>query len=277
MVQILRFSLLFLTLGSTLCASGQNISVNASFDAFVPTTVAEILESFIFQPKFVPFDTIHNEYLELQSSFESTFLFVQNITTPNTFRHSERMVHYGLALLHTSFPQNTPGVPQISFSELSKRFYLAAIMHDIGLTNNTEALAHPAHAMSFELWGAIMAYDHLHETHPELDAVEVGDVAESIALHTTQYPKGTSSATGWLLQNSAVFDIFGYDVYGPGSFDAFWNTQTIAEIEKAFPRSSFIAEFETRHAIELAKKPNCIATHAFWNLNDAKIGTIVPT
>ncbi|KAJ7590187.1 hypothetical protein C8J56DRAFT_937066 [Mycena floridula] len=277
MVQILRFSLLFLTLGSTLCASGQNISANTSFDAFVPTTVAEILESFIFQPKFVPFGTIHNEYLELQSSFESTFLFSQNITTPETFKHSERMVHYGLALLHTSFPQNTPGVPQISFAELSKRFYLAAILHDLGITNNTEALAHPAHAMSFELWGAIMAYDHLHETHPELDAVQVGDVAQSIALHTTIYLKGTSSAVGWLLQNSALFDIFGYDVFGPGSFNAFWNTQTIAEIEKAFPRDSFIAEFTTIQGREQAEKPNCIIQHAFLDFNNAKIETIVPT
>ncbi|KAJ7590243.1 hypothetical protein C8J56DRAFT_1140096 [Mycena floridula] len=264
-------------MGSTLYASGQNISANTSFDAFVPTTVAEILSSFIFQPKFVPFDTIHNEYLELQSSFESTFLFSQNVTTPETFKHSERMVHYGLALLHTSFPKNTPGVEQISFAELSKRFYLAAIMHDLGITNNTEALAHPAHAMSFELHGAFLAYDHLHETHPELDAVQVGDIAQSIVLHSTQYLKGTSSATAWLLQNSALFDGLGYDAYGPGSFDPFWNTQTIAEIEKAFPRGSFVAEFDIMQAREQAEKPNCIFSHTLWHLNNSKVGTIVPS
>ncbi|KAE9386720.1 hypothetical protein BT96DRAFT_1026129 [Gymnopus androsaceus JB14] len=249
---------------------------NSTFDAFVPTTVAQILASSIFQPTYVPFATIHNTYLELQSSFNSTFVFSQNITLPETFKHSERMVHYGLALLHsTGFPKNTPGVAQISFAELSKRFFLSAIMHDVGVTNNTEALTHPAHAMSFELWGAFMAYDHLHETLPELNAVQVGDITESIALHTTQYLQGNSSATGWLLQNTAIFDIWGYDVYGPGSFAPFWNTQTIAEIEQAFPRDTFIAEFEADLTEQEVLKPNCIFTHSFWDFNDAKISTIV--
>ncbi|KAJ7590235.1 hypothetical protein C8J56DRAFT_1163845 [Mycena floridula] len=149
-------------------------------------------------------------------------------------------------------------------------------MHDMGITNNTGALAHPAHAMSFELWGALMAYDHLHEAHPELDAVQVGDVAQSIALHTSVYLKGNSSAVGWLLQNTAVFDFGGYDVYGPGSFDPFWNTQTIAEIEKVYPRDTFIPEFNTILGREIQEKPNCIITHAFWDLNASKIGTLVP-
>ncbi|KAJ7590182.1 hypothetical protein C8J56DRAFT_1139957 [Mycena floridula] len=38
----------------------------------------------------------------------------------------------------------------------------------------------------------------------------------------------------------------------------------------------FIAEFNTIQAREQAEKPNCIIQHAFLNLNDAKIGTIVP-
>ncbi|KAF9074177.1 hypothetical protein BDP27DRAFT_1317427 [Rhodocollybia butyracea] len=278
MAPIFKNSLLIFGLGVAFCVRAQNITANSTFDAFVPTTVAQMLLSNVFQPTYVPFTTIHSTYLELQSNFESTFVFSQNITLPQTFKHSERMVHYGLALLYSAgFPRNTPGVAQISFAELSRRFYLAAIMHDLGITNNTEALAHPAHAMSFELWGAFMAYDHLHESHPELDAAQVGDVAESIALHTTQYFQGNSSATGWLLQNTAVFDIFGYDVYGPGSFDPFWNTQTVAEIEQAFPRDTFIAEFTADFAKEEALKPNCIFTHSFFDLADAKISTIVPS
>ncbi|KAE9390417.1 hypothetical protein BT96DRAFT_925906 [Gymnopus androsaceus JB14] len=271
--------LLIFSVGTTLCVNAQNISANSTFDAFVPTTVAQLLTSSIFQPTYVPFATIHNTYLELQSSFNSTFVFSQNITLPETFKHSERMVHYGLALMYgmAGFPRNTPGVAQISFAELSKRFFLAAIMHDLGVTNNTEALTHPAHAMSFELWGAFMAYDHLHEALPELNAVQVGDVTESIALHTTEYFKGNSSATGWLLQNTALFDILGYDVYGPGSFAPFWNTRTIAEIEQAFPRDTFIAEFIDGFLAEQeVLKPNCIFSHSFWDLNDAKISTINP-
>ncbi|KAE9389375.1 hypothetical protein BT96DRAFT_1003322 [Gymnopus androsaceus JB14] len=107
----------------------------------------------------------------------------------------------------------------------SPRAYETSQNRDLKYAIPDKALTHPAHAMSFELWGAFMAYDHLHETLPELNAVQVEDITESIALHTTQYFQGNSSATGSLLQNTAIFDIWGYDVYGPGSFAPFWNTQ----------------------------------------------------
>ncbi|KAJ7581726.1 hypothetical protein C8J56DRAFT_1029246 [Mycena floridula] len=241
---------------------------NNSFDAYVPTKTTELLALSTFQPKYVPFKIIHDQYLELERAFESTYLYSKRMTTPETFRHSQRLIHYGLALLHAGFPQNTPGVAQISSAELSKRFYLAAIMHDLAITTDHEALSHPAHAMSFELHGAIMAYDHLHQTHPELDAVQVGDVAQSIALHTIDFPMGTSSATAWLLQNSAIIDIVGYDAFGPGSLDTLWNKETIAEIEQAFPRGSFREEFNTIRAREQVEKPNCIMSHTrFWTWN----------
>ncbi|KAJ7590204.1 hypothetical protein C8J56DRAFT_937095, partial [Mycena floridula] len=247
---------------------------NSSFDAYVPSKTTELLALSTFDPKYVSFKIIHDQYLELQRTFESTYLYSKRMTAPETFKHSERMVHYALALLQTGFPKNTPGVAQISFEELSKRLYLGIILHDIGITNHPEALAHPAHGMSFELHAAFMAYDHLHETQPELDAVQVGDVAQSIALHTIDFPKGTSSATAWFVQNCALFDIVGYNAFGPGSLDALWNKETIAEIEKAYPRGSFISEVAT--IFQRDQKPNCIMSHSHLDLKVAgKIGTLL--
>ncbi|KAJ7590238.1 hypothetical protein C8J56DRAFT_888410 [Mycena floridula] len=67
---------------------------NSSFDAHVPTKPTELLTLSTFQPKYVSFKIIHNQYLELEH--------------PQTFKHSKRMIHYALPLLQTGFPKNTP-------------------------------------------------------------------------------------------------------------------------------------------------------------------------
>jgi hypothetical protein len=79
----------------------------------------------------------------------------------------------------------------------------------LGWSNNTEVVTHPAHAMTFELHGAIMAYEHLHIAAPSLDPFQVGDIVESIVLHTSQWPSGNSSANQILMFLSAVFDVGG--------------------------------------------------------------------
>jgi hypothetical protein len=63
--------------------------------------------------------------------------------------------------------------------------------------------------MTFELHGAIMAYEHLHIAAPSLDPFQVGDIVESIVLHTSQWPSGNSSANQILMFLSAVFDVGG--------------------------------------------------------------------
>ncbi|KAJ7485956.1 hypothetical protein FB451DRAFT_1392666 [Mycena latifolia] len=46
---------------------------------------------------------------------------------------------------------------------------------------------------------------------PSLDAQQVGDIVQSIVLHTSQWPSGTSSATKTLM---TIFDVCGYDAKG---------------------------------------------------------------
>ncbi|KAJ7468935.1 hypothetical protein B0H11DRAFT_2283868 [Mycena galericulata] len=160
-----------------------------------------------------------------------------------------------------AFPSATPGVPQITFEELNRRIYHTCILHDLGWTTTAEGRAHPAHAMTFELHGGIMAYEHLHAAAPALNAQQVGDIVQSIVLHTSDWPFGKVSATKLLISLSAIFDVAGYDAYGPGSFDSFISRKTVQEIEKVYPRGNFAAEGEEVLQREVAEKPDCLLTH----------------
>lgn len=175
--------------------------------------------------------------------------------------HSVRCYYFALAILHNGFPSKTPGVPQISFEDLHNRLFYACILHDLGLTVHPEALAHPAHAMSFELHGGIMAYEHLHAVHPTLSAEDVGDIVQGIMLHTISFPSGKSSAVGTLVQVAAGFDIMGLHAFGPDPLDFLVDEKTIEEIEKEYPRGELGIEVKDILVREFENKPNCLLSH----------------
>ncbi|KAJ6481932.1 hypothetical protein C8R45DRAFT_1100328 [Mycena sanguinolenta] len=85
--------------------------------------------------------------------------------------------------------------------------------------------------MTFELHGGIMTYEHLQGAAPELDAQQVSDIAQSIVLHTSEWPSGKSSVTKTLISLSVFFDVCGYDAQGPGFFDPLIGRKTVQEIE----------------------------------------------
>ncbi|KAJ7737399.1 hypothetical protein B0H16DRAFT_107698, partial [Mycena metata] len=161
----------------------------------------------------------------------------------------------------SGFPSETPGVPQITFEELNRRIYHTCILHDLGWSQTAEGRSHPAHAMTFELHGGIMAYDHLHAAAPDLSAQQVGDIVQSIVLHTLAWPSGMSSATKALISLSALFDMCGYDAVGPGSFDFLFNRKTVQEIEKEYPRENLAVEGTEMLEREFEEKPDCLLSH----------------
>ncbi|KAJ7185932.1 hypothetical protein C8R46DRAFT_1025857 [Mycena filopes] len=171
--------------------------------------------------------------------------------------HVVRCFYFALALLYSGFPSGTPGVAQIGFEELSLRLYHTTLLHDLGWSNATEVVTHPAHAMTFELHGAFMAYAHLHAASPNLDVYQVGDIVESIVLHTSQWSSGNSSATQILMMLSATFDI-----------------------EAAYPRGEFYNAATAVFDEEFARKPNCLLSHYPGGLaaleKDLRVGPIVP-
>ncbi|KAJ6595513.1 hypothetical protein DFH09DRAFT_1272862 [Mycena vulgaris] len=230
-----------------------------TFDAYVPSSLQEFFALAKLKPDYVSFETLRA--VPLDPEHTASLEYAKRMTPHTAFVHSIRCYYFTLAILHNGFPSGTPGVPQIAFEELSRRLYHACLLHDLGFTTTAEGMAHPAHAMTFELHGGIMAYDHLHAAAPALDAQQVGDIVQSIVLHTSNWPSGTSSATGLLLVLGAMFDVSGYDVLGPGSLDFLLNRKTVQEIEKAYPRGNFASDGLEGLNREFAEKPNCLMSH----------------
>ncbi|KAJ6624750.1 hypothetical protein B0H10DRAFT_2005976, partial [Mycena sp. CBHHK59/15] len=222
-----------------------------TFDAYVPSDGKEFFELAKFKPAYVSLAEL--QAVALDAAHQASFALAEKITPPATFAHCSRCYFFGMAMLYNGFPSETPRVPQISLEELTRRWYHCAILHDLGLTKDPEALAHPANAMSFELHGAFMVYEHLHAADPKLDAVQVGDVVQSIITHT--------SAVAMLLKMCTGFDGLGYDAFGPGSLDFLQNRKTVQEIEKAYPRGAFGEEALDIVATEMARKPDCLMSH----------------
>jgi cyanamide hydratase family protein with HD domain len=230
-----------------------------TFDAYVPSNMQEFFGLTKFKPDYVSFEALRS--VPLDPAHTASFEYAKKITPHEGFVHSVRSYYFALAILHNGFPSETPGVPQITFEELARRLYHTCILHDLGWTMTAEGLAHPAHAMTFELHGGIMAYEHLATAAPNLDAHQVGDIVQSIMLHTSQWQSGKSSATGTLMSLSALFDVRGYDAFGPGSFDSLINRKTVQEIEKEHPRGNFATEGIDVLRKEFKEKPNCLLSH----------------
>lgn len=237
------------------------MSFPQTFDAYVPSNILDFLALSRISPGYVPFETLRAVPLDIVAP--ATFAYAKRITPPAVFVHVLRTFYFAISLLYNGFPSGTPGVPQIAFPELSLRLYHTSLLHDLGWTNTTEGLEHPAHAMTFELHGAFMTYEHLHAVAPTFDAERVGDIVQSIVLHTSNWTTGNSSATAQLVALSAFFDIGGYDNLGPDGidFNRLFNRSTVEEIEKAFPRGDFYDQGTAAIEREFEEKPNCLLGH----------------
>ncbi|KAJ7362524.1 hypothetical protein DFH08DRAFT_841054 [Mycena albidolilacea] len=252
-----------------------------TFDAYVPSNGPDFFALSKLKPDYVPFTTLQAVVIDPAAKADS-FAYAKRLTPPAVFAHVLRCFYFALALMYTGFPSGTPGVAQIGFEELSLRLYHTSLLHDVGWSNSTEALNHPAHAMTFELHGGIMAYEHLHAAAPNLDAFQVGDIVESIVLHTSQWSSGNSSANQFLLSVSTFFDAGGYNGTGVAGLDfhRLWNPKTVAEIEQAYPRVDMHNQVISILDKEFAQKPNCLLSHYPGGLDaiakDVRVGPIVP-
>ncbi|KAJ7238220.1 hypothetical protein C8J57DRAFT_1566312 [Mycena rebaudengoi] len=248
-----------------------------TFDAYVPSNGADFLALSTFQAEYVPFPTLQAVTV---SPASDSFAYAKKIAPPGVFAHVLRCFYFALALLYTGFPSGTPGVAQIGFEELSLRLYHTSLLHDLALSNNTEVLVHPAHAMTFELQGAIMTYEHLHAAVSGLDPHQIGDIVQSIVLHTSAWASGNSSANQILLAISAGFDAGGFNGTGIVDYTRLWNPKTVAEIEKAYPYGDAHTEAAGLITREVTQKPNCLFSHIPGGLdgllNNLRVGPIVP-
>jgi hypothetical protein len=231
-----------------------------TFDAYVPSNGPDFFALSNIKPDYVPFKTLGAIPIDANPV---SFAYAKKLTPPSAFFHVVRCFYFALALLYTGFPSGTPGVPQIGFEELSMRLAYTTLLHDLGWSTTTQAIHHPAHAMTFELHGGFMAYEHLHAAAPGLDAHQVGDIVESIVLHTSQWQSGNSSANQILMFLSALFDVGGYNGTGLAGLDfsSLWNPKTVQEIEQAYPRGDFYDGAVAAFNREFGEKPNCLIGH----------------
>ncbi|KAJ7321856.1 hypothetical protein DFH08DRAFT_941786 [Mycena albidolilacea] len=252
------------------------MSTPKTFDAFVPSNLPDFLASAEIRPDYISFDALRA--VPIDNAHKAATTYTEQHLATSAFAHSLRTYYFALAIMHNGFPSGTPGVPQISFEELQKRLYHACVMHDIGWTSHPDGLNHPARKMSFEIFGGIMAYDFLHAVDPTLDAEQVGDIVQSIMLHTTEYTAGQSSAVVTLVTLGASFDVVGYDAFGPGTFN-YVHRKTVQEIEKQFPRGTFFKDVNEIIGEEFDVKPNCIMGHFRGGLEfvkNAHVESLVP-
>ncbi|KAJ7186604.1 hypothetical protein C8R46DRAFT_1341959 [Mycena filopes] len=251
------------------------------FDAYVPSNGPAFLAASKITPTYVPFKTL-NAVVIPSAAQAASFAYAKKLTPPGVFGHVIRCFYFALALLYTGFPSGTPGVAQIEFDELALRLYHTTLLHDLGWSNTTVALDHPAHAMTFELHGAFMTYEHLHAAAPNLDPFQVGDIVESIVFHTSQWSSGNSSANQILMSLSALFDVGGFNGTGLAGLDfkQLFHPKTVHEIEEAYPRGDFYEAGLAAFDREFTDKPNCLATHFPGGLaglfKDLRVGPIVP-
>ncbi|KAF5332323.1 hypothetical protein D9758_016124 [Tetrapyrgos nigripes] len=240
-----------------------------TFDAFVPCNIPDFLaRAKDAQPRFVPLTELRHP--EIEKAYKPSSDLAEKLETKPIFDHSLRMYYFSLLILHSGFPSGTPGVPQITREELFKRVFLTCILHDITFNANDDfVLKHPAHAMSFELQGGIIAYEHLLETYPsELDAAEIGDVAQGIMLHTlnSNFTNGVASAANFLVAQTVIFDSGGYGSFSPDFAKLFATTlsrDSVREIETAYPHGAVVSkEFSDNIEEMLKQKPNCLLCHA---------------
>jgi hypothetical protein len=237
-----------------------------AYNAFVPSnhSAFALLGNFTSPtPPFVPFKEINKLLQPLDEKYNLSHQYVAHVNSPSILNHNLRVICYSFGLLLTGFPsQPALGTEQISVEELSDRIYLSSMLHDLGVSKDPVTLKHPAHTMSFELFGGFLAYDHLHAlNYPSVDDAFIGDVVQGTVLHTSIFDTGNSSAAAMLLHLSAHLDIQGLQAFGPDIFPRFWNNRTISEIEKAFPRLQVSEEFATDVAEMLKVKPDCILSH----------------
>jgi hypothetical protein len=237
--------------------------LSTTYSAFVPSNVSAfaLLGNFTSPtPSFVPFDEINKLLQPLDAKYNLSRQYATQVNSPSILNHNLRMICYSFSLLLSGFPSQHG--TQIPAEELTERIYLSSMLHDLGLSKDTVTLKHPAHTMSFELFGGFLAYDHLHAVkYPSVSNAFIGDVVQGTVLHTSFFDTGNSSAAAFLLHISAYLDTVGWDVFGPGVLRHFWNNETIAEIEKEFPRLNVSEEIPDELEEMLKDKPDCILSH----------------
>ncbi|KAF7853386.1 hypothetical protein EAF04_010680 [Stromatinia cepivora] len=162
-----------------------------------------------------------------------------------TFHHSMRVYHYGIAILLHAFPDWTSIDPSSKFLE---SYALTALLHDIGTVPRylEETL------MSFEFHGGFIADGVLRDGGAVREQREL--VVEGIIRHQDLGEVGTQTRIGGLVQLATVFDNVGMN---PQLVDE----RTIENVVKEWPRLGWSKCFAHTIQQENGMKPWAHTSH----------------
>ena len=179
--------------------------------------------------------------------------YARSKLSDDTFAHSMRVYHYGLAIAGQCFPDwnVSPGGP------LAETWFLTAILHDIGTAD--EFL--DGTKLSFEFWGGMHAHRILLQ--PELTSTTEGETAasgsiapveqaesvmEAILRHQDIQDKGLVTTMTQLIQLATILDNI-------GGHAELVNRETIEEVVKEWPRTGWSGCFKAVLGREKEIKP----------------------
>ncbi|KAK6594268.1 cyanamide hydratase [Botrytis cinerea] len=163
-----------------------------------------------------------------------------------TFHHSMRVYHYGVAILIHAFP-NWTSIDAAS-SKFLESYALTALLHDIGTV--------PRHLqetlMSFDIYGGFIADGVLRDAGAVREQREL--VVEGIIRHQDLGEVGTQTRLGGLVQLATVFDNMGDNAQ-------LVHEGTIENVVREWPRLGWSKCFSHTIEQENALKPWAHSTH----------------
>lgn len=180
--------------------------------------------------------------------------YARSKLSSDTFAHSMRVYHYGLAIAGQCFPDwnITAG------SKVEETWFLTAILHDIGTADDFL----DGTKLSFEFWGGMHAHRILLQ--PELTTAEAEadgahgsakapveqaeSVMEAILRHQDITDKGKVTMMTQLIQLATILDNVG------GNAEMV-NRATIQEVVKEWPRTGWSGCFSSTVKREKEIKP----------------------
>ncbi|TGO80337.1 hypothetical protein BELL_0009g00230 [Botrytis elliptica] len=167
-------------------------SVPASLSKLIQSSPSASNPASALQLSDLPFPT--------SSLVKSVQEYARSELPQETFHHSMRVYHYGVAILTHAFPNWTSINPSSKFLE---SYALTALLHDIGTV--------PRHLqetlMSFDLYGGFIADGLLRDAGAAREQREL--VVEGIIRHQDLGEVGTQTRVGGLVQLATVFDNMG--------------------------------------------------------------------
>ncbi|CAG9947259.1 unnamed protein product [Clonostachys rosea f. rosea IK726] len=200
---------------------------------------------FINEPGPLSFKEIEFPYAD--PVVKRTYDYAKAALHAETFNHSMRVYHYGIAITRQQFPDQASVLNPATWA-------LTCLLHDIGTAEENLT----ATRMSFDLYGGIKALQVLKDLGATADQAEA--VSEAIIRHQDMGVHGTIAFIGQLIQLATTYDNTGIHPHVK-DFGELIHDVTRKEINEAFPRSKWCSFFSKTIEKEENYKPWCHSTH----------------